>query len=115
MAAAAAAAASLCSRVLVTPYIPPRDVLLWNRDANGWLRIDLGNELEPTVEWLRSTIASRMGMQGFATRVFLGSSHSPLMRDERKRSIEYFTIGQSAVAIAGFVCACCCCVPCDLL
>ena len=111
---AAAAAVAHSSRVLVTPYTAPRDVLVWNRNAKDWLRIDLGNQLEPSVEWLRGAITDRMGLEGFATRVFLGSSKEPLLRGERKRPIEYFTFGQSAATAVGQVCACCCCVLCDL-
>ena len=91
-------AASSSTSLLITPYTPPRDVLVWDRDAKCWLRIDLGNELEPTVEWLSSAITRQLGHHGGVMRIYLGGSAEPLTLDERKRPIEYFTFGQSAVA-----------------
>jgi hypothetical protein len=100
MAATSIAASSVASssRLLITPYTPSRDVLLWDRDAKSWLRIDLGNELEPTVDWLSGAITRQLGQQGGVTRIFLGGSSEALTLDERKRPIEYFTFGQLAVA-----------------
>lgn len=113
----ASAPPAVSAGLLITPYTPPRDVLLWDRDAKSWLRIDLSNELEPSVDWLRGAIVSQLGLQGFVTRVYLGSSKEPLTFDQRKRPIDYFTFGQPAVTTVGLAsrCACWCCVPCAAL
>jgi hypothetical protein len=85
--------------LLITPYTLPRDVLVWNRLEKSWLRIDLGNQLVPRVEWLRGVIARQLGVEGRVAHVFVGRSNRPLATADFKRSVNYFTFGQLAVAV----------------
>ena len=80
-------------RLLITPYTPPRDVLVWNRREKSWLRIDLSNKLEPTVDWLAKEIVRQQGMEDRQVRLFAGGGRllSPL---DLQRPIDYFTFGQ---------------------
>jgi hypothetical protein len=89
----AAAAAVQSSRVLVTPYTAPRDVLVWNRNAKSWLRIDLGNELEPTVDWLAKEIVRQQGLKDHEVRMFAGDGRV-LSPAKLERPIDYYTFGQ---------------------
>ena len=81
------------SRLLITPYTPPRDVLVWNRREKSWLRIDLSNKLDPTVEWLAKQIARQQGLKDRQVRIFAGDGRllSPL---ELQRPIDYYTFGE---------------------
>ena len=88
------AASSSRRGLFITPYTPPRDVLVWNRNAKCWLRVNLGHELEPTVEWLRGAITRQLGSPGRLTHVFAGSDSKPLSAGDLKRSIDYFTFGE---------------------
>lgn len=90
----APAAASNSSRVLNTPYTPPRDVLVWNRLQRNWLRVDIGNELDPTVEWLQAAIELQLGQCARSTSLFLGRNDKPLSSVDRQRPIDYYTSGQ---------------------
>lgn len=90
----AAAAAAPRRGLLVTPYTLPRDVLVWNRLEKSWLQVDLGNQLVPTVEWLRGAIARQLGVEGRVAHVFVGRSNKPLAMADFKRSVNYFTFGE---------------------
>lgn len=93
-AAPSAASSPTCrNRVLVAPYTPPRDVMVWNRDEQRWLRVDLGDELEPTVEWLRGVIARQQGLEGRAMHMFVGSDMR-ISSHDLERPIDYFTFGK---------------------
>jgi hypothetical protein len=96
MAAASVASSSAASRsrLLVTPCTPPRDVLVWNRREKSWLRVDLGDELEPTAEWLRDAITRQLGGLGRSTRLFLGHESTQMAASNCKRPIDYFTFGE---------------------
>ena len=96
MAAASVASSSAASssRLLVTPYTPPRDVLVWNRREKSWLRVDFGDELEPTAEWLRVAITRQLGGLGRSTRLFLGHESKQMAAGDCKRPIDYFTFGE---------------------
>jgi len=96
---AAASVAAPRRGLLITPYSLPRDVLVWNRLEKSWLRVDLGNQLVPRVEWLRGAIARRLGVEGRVAHVFVGRSNKPLATADFKRSVNYFTFGQLAVAV----------------
>ena len=65
-----------------------------NQNAKDWLRIDLGHELEPTVEWLRGAIERQLGGAHRVTRLFVGCSEMPLPSLALERSVNYFTFGQ---------------------
>ena len=84
------------SRLLITPYIPPRDVLVWNRNAKSWLRIDVSKELDPTVDWLAKEIVRQQGLKDRQVRIFAGDGRllSPL---DLQRPIDYYTFGQLSV------------------
>jgi len=66
---------------------------VWNRVAKCWLRIDLGHELEPTVEWLRGAIARQLGLHT-NVRMFAGSPDELLSAHQLQRPIDYYTFGQ---------------------
>ena len=50
-------------------------------------------------EWLRGAIARQLGAEGRVAHVFVGGSHKPLATAAFKRSVNYFTFGQLAVAV----------------
>jgi hypothetical protein len=93
---AMAAAAAALSRLLITPYTPPRDVQVWNSSAKSWLRIELGNELDPTANWLCVMIERQLGADVHGVRLFVGGSGQLLSPADLERSLDYFTFGHSA-------------------
>ena len=90
------AAAAAPSRLLIAPYTPERDVQVWNSSAKSWLRIELGNELDPTATWLRNVIERQLGADVHGVRLFVGGSDQLLSPADLERSLDYFTFGQSA-------------------
>lgn len=92
----AMAAAAAPSRLLIAPYTPPRDVQVWNLTTKRWLRIELGNELDPTANWLCDMIERRLGADVHGVRLFVGGSGQLLSPADLERSLDYFIFGQSA-------------------
>jgi hypothetical protein len=82
------------SRLLITPYTPPRDVLVWNRRERSWLRVELGSELEPTAEWLRDAVTRQLGGADRVTRLFVGKDNKRLSPEDLQRPLDYFTFGE---------------------
>ena len=96
MAAAAVSAppSAASSRLLITPYTPPRDVLAWNRREKSWLRVEFGSQLEPTAEWLRSAIERQLGGSNRVTHLFVGKDNKRLSPEDLQRPLDYFTFGE---------------------
>jgi len=69
---------------------------VWNLTARSWLRIELGNELDPTATWLRNVIERQLGAEVHGVRLFVGGSGQLLSPADLERSLDYFTFGQSA-------------------
>ena len=90
--AAAAAVAAPRRGLLVTPDTPPRDVLVWNRNAKSWLRVDLSNELDPTVDWLAKELVRQQGLKYHEVRMFSGGGL--LSSADLQQPIDYYTFGQ---------------------